>query len=109
MQFAIESNQTMTEIMDELFQLCDALPSVGPTQGIVDCARIPSMPKITFSLPDADLTLTAEQYVLKVRTAFECIRPYCSERSDSQSWNGHCCRAAAPFQAVSEAVAHELP
>ena len=72
MQFAIESNQTMTEIMDELFSLCDALPSVGPSQGIVDCARIPDMPKITFSLPDADLTLTAEQYVLKVRTYLPC-------------------------------------
>mmetsp|Transcript_13188 Transcript_13188/g.39924 ORF Transcript_13188/g.39924 Transcript_13188/m.39924 type:complete len:518 (-) Transcript_13188:315-1868(-) len=68
-KFAIESNQTMTEIMDELFQLCDALPSMGPTQGIVDCARIPSMPTITFSLPHADLTLTAEQYVLKVGVA----------------------------------------
>lgn len=100
MQFAIESNQTMTEIMDELFQLCDALPSMGPTQGIVDCARIPSMPTITFSLPHADLTLTAEQYVLKVRTTSECIRPHRCERSYSKSRHSRCCRAAAPFQAV---------
>ena len=66
LQFAIESNQTMTEIMDELFTLCDALPSVGPSQAVVDCDRIPHMPDISFSLPDADLTLSAEQYVLRV-------------------------------------------
>ena len=56
----------MTEIMDQLFAICDALPSVGPSQAIVDCDRIPHMPDITFSLPDADLTLSAEQYVLRV-------------------------------------------
>jgi phytepsin len=67
LKFAIESNQTMTEIMDQLFAICDALPSVGPSQAIVDCDRIPHMPDITFSLPDADLTLSAEQYVLRVK------------------------------------------
>jgi phytepsin len=66
-KFAIESNQTMTEIMDELFSLCDALPSVGPSQAVVDCDKIPDMPEISFSLPDADLTLSAEQYVLRVK------------------------------------------
>lgn len=62
----------MTEIMDQLFALCDALPSVGPAQAIVDCDRIPHMPDISFSLPDADLTLSADQYVLRVRA---CLLP----------------------------------
>ncbi len=81
-QFAIESNQTMTEIMDELFTICDALPSVGPSQAVVDCDRIPHMPDISFSLPDADLTLSAEQYVLRVSenprslTIFRPVRAY---------------------------------
>lgn len=73
-QFAIESNQTMTEIMDELFSLCDALPSLGPSQAVVDCDKIPDMPDISFSLPDADLTLSAEQYVLRVRVALQSCR-----------------------------------
>ncbi len=65
----------MTDIMNELNSLCDALPSIGPSQGMVDCKRIPTMPDITFSLPDADLTLTAEQYVLKVcPPAPGCVR-----------------------------------
>lgn len=73
-QFAIESNQTMTEIMDELFSLCDALPSVGPSQAVVDCDKITDMPDISFSLPDADLTLSAEQYVLRVRVSLQTCR-----------------------------------
>ena len=80
-QFAIESNQTMTEIMDQLFAICDALPSVGPSQAIVDCDRIPHMPDITFSLPDADLTLSSEQYVLRVSFA---VLPTVAERNAVQ-------------------------
>lgn len=84
MQFAIESNQTMTEIMDQLFAICDALPSVGPSQAIVDCDRIPHMPDITFSLPDADLTLSAEQYVLRVSLQSLRIAASCTAALVSQ-------------------------
>ena len=85
MQFAIESNQTMTEIMDQLFAICDALPSVGPSQAIVDCDRIPHMPDITFSLPDADLTLSAEQYVLRVSFAVLPVVASCIAAPASES------------------------
>lgn len=73
----------MTEIMDQLFALCDALPSVGPSQAIVDCDRIPKMPDITFSLSDADLTLSAEQYVLRVSRSKQRVSVY--------SWPTACC------------------
>lgn len=85
LQFAIESNQTMTEIMDQLFAICDALPSVGPSQAIVDCDRIPHMPDITFSLPDADLTLSAEQYVLRVSFAVLPVVACCIAALASES------------------------
>lgn len=66
LKFAVASNQTMTEIIDQLDALCDALPQVGPSQGILDCNRIPELPDITFSLPGAYLVLKPDQYILRV-------------------------------------------
>ena len=67
MQYAIENNQTLVEIEAEVLGLCDALPEVGPSQTILDCDKLDDLPDITFTFADNDFTLSATDYVLRVR------------------------------------------
>jgi len=66
-QYAIESNQTVAEIEEQLIGLCDAIPDMGPSQSILDCDKIKDLPDITFAFSGSKFTLSAEQYVLRVR------------------------------------------
>ena len=71
MQYAIEDNATLAEIEDQLLALCDAIPDVGPTQTILDCDKIKDLPDITFDFADAEFTLSADQYILRVLLTFK--------------------------------------
>ena len=57
----------MAEIEEELEGLCDAIPDLGPAQSILDCGKLKDLPDITFNFSGSKFTLSAEQYVLRVR------------------------------------------
>ena len=66
-QYAIDNNQTVEEIEEQLELVCDAIPSVGPTQSVFDCDKLNGLPDITFDFSDAEFTLSPDQYILRVR------------------------------------------
>ncbi len=65
-QYAIDNNQTVDEIEEQLDLLCDAIPTMGPSQSVFDCDKLAGLPDITFDFSDAEFTLSPEQYILKV-------------------------------------------
>ena len=67
-QYAIDNNQTVEEIEEQLDLLCDAIPSMGPSQSVFDCDKLAGLPNITFDFSDAEFTLSPEQYILRVRS-----------------------------------------
>eukprot|EP00898_Chlorokybus_atmophyticus_P003293 jgi/Chlat1/3965/Chrsp26S04211 len=70
----LDDNYTREEMLVMLDGYCDSLPSPGG-QAVVDCAKIPQMPGIAFTLGGRDFNLTADQYVLQL-SAFgqtQCI------------------------------------
>ncbi|RXI03466.1 hypothetical protein DVH24_004118 [Malus domestica] len=74
MQNQLKQNQTQERILDYVNQLCDRLPSpMG--ESAVDCAGLPSMPSVSFTIGGRTFDLTPEQYVLKVGEgdAAQCI------------------------------------
>lgn len=54
-----------TAEVTQLNQLIGATPLAGG-EYIVDCSKIPTMPKVTFEIGGTNFDLTADQYVLKV-------------------------------------------
>jgi hypothetical protein len=50
--------------MQEVEALCDMLDFGGPA--MVQCAKVKSMPTISFTVAGKDFMLTPEQYVLRV-------------------------------------------
>ena len=66
-QYAIDNNQTVEEIEEQLDMLCDAIPAVGPSQSVFDCDKLTDLPDITFDFSDAEFTLSPDQYILRVR------------------------------------------
>ena len=66
-QYAIDNNQTVEEIEEQLDLLCDAIPTMGPSQSVFDCDKLANLPNITFDFSDAEFTLSPEQYMLRVR------------------------------------------
>ena len=73
-QYAIDNNQTVDEIEEQLDLLCDAIPTMGPSQSVFDCGKLAGLPDITFDFSDAEFTLSPEQYILKVRFLSGCLR-----------------------------------
>ncbi|KAI5671412.1 hypothetical protein M9H77_11776 [Catharanthus roseus] len=65
MQKELIRNGTVETIMDYANQLCDKLPSpMG--ESTVDCSKLPTLPKISFTIGDKIFDLTPDQYVLQV-------------------------------------------
>ena len=69
MQAAVASQETQDQIEAQMEVACNALSFLGNGQAVVDCARIPHMPDVDFTIGGKNFTLTPEQYVLKVRPA----------------------------------------
>lgn len=70
---AIKSPDGEKNIAKIVDGLCDLLPTNG--EAAVDCAKIGSMPDVTFTLSGEEFTLTANDYILQVGAAGqeECI------------------------------------
>ena len=66
-QIALANHQTQQQIIQTLDTACDTLSFLGSSQAVVDCAAIPRMPTVTFTIAGKDFDLTPEQYVLKAR------------------------------------------
>ena len=66
-QIALANHQTQEQIIHTLDTACDTLSFLGSSQAVVDCAAIPRMPTVTFTIAGEDFDLTPEQYVLKAR------------------------------------------
>ncbi|KAD6454173.1 hypothetical protein E3N88_08879 [Mikania micrantha] len=65
MQNQIKRNQTETDIINYVNELCDRLPSpMG--ESAVECGSLSSMPNIAFSIGGKSFELTPEQYILKI-------------------------------------------
>jgi len=56
-----------TEIVDRLNKAIDAYKNPMNGQWMVDCKNIEKMPEITFKIAGKKFTLTADQYVMKVK------------------------------------------
>jgi phytepsin len=70
-KIAITNNQTMAQIAEHLEELCNTLSFLGQKQAAVECANIPSMPNVSFTVAGREFVLTPEQYVLKVSAGGE--------------------------------------
>ncbi|KAL2341307.1 hypothetical protein Fmac_009247 [Flemingia macrophylla] len=74
MQNQLRQNQTENRIIDYASELCDKLPNpLG--QSSVDCAKIPSMPIVSFTIGGKVFDLAPQEYILKVGDGpgTECI------------------------------------
>ncbi|GAQ92506.1 hypothetical protein KFL_010330030 [Klebsormidium nitens] len=61
----VMQNKTKQQILYELNRLCDHLPS-PKGESVIDCAKLPDMPDIAFTIAGEPLVLTPEQYILKI-------------------------------------------
>ncbi|BFI43027.1 phytepsin [Marchantia polymorpha subsp. ruderalis] len=64
-QNQLRQNKTKEQIENYLNQLCERLPSPNG-ESMVDCAALPGMPNVAFTIEGKYFELTPEQYVLKV-------------------------------------------
>ncbi|KAF7120239.1 hypothetical protein RHSIM_Rhsim13G0152000 [Rhododendron simsii] len=74
MQNQLRQNQTQDRILDYVNELCERLPSpMG--ESAVDCGRLSSMPKVSFTIGGKVFDLSPDEYVLKVGegAAAQCI------------------------------------
>lgn len=74
MQNQLKQNQTEERIINYADSLCDKMPNpLG--QSSVDCAKISSMPKVSFTIGGKKFDLAPEEYILKVGegAAAQCI------------------------------------
>ncbi|KAK8564759.1 hypothetical protein V6N12_058341 [Hibiscus sabdariffa] len=63
-QNQLKQKQTKDRVLNYVNELCKSLPSpMG--QSVIDCARISSMPDITFTIADKPFKLTPDQYVVR--------------------------------------------
>eukprot|EP00899_Mesostigma_viride_P016643 jgi/Mesvir1/24980/Mv25105-RA.1 len=58
-------NETVEQLVDEMNQWCDSLPSPMGESGL-DCKDVAHLPPIAFTIGGKSFQLTPEQYVLKV-------------------------------------------
>lgn len=64
-QYFLKSNATRTEILKDLDQLCNYLPSpMG--ESVVDCSSIPSLPDVTINIGGKPLVLKSDQYIVTI-------------------------------------------
>lgn len=63
---ALANNATANQVVAELDAACDALSLVAATTAVVECAAVPSLPNVTFTIQARDFTLTPDQYVLRL-------------------------------------------
>lgn len=73
-QNQLKQNQTQEHVLEYVNELCEKLPNpMG--QSTVDCSKISSMPKVSFTIADKQFELSASEYVLKVGegAAAQCI------------------------------------
>ncbi|KAI4384959.1 hypothetical protein MLD38_003040 [Melastoma candidum] len=74
MQNQLRRNETEDQILNYVDQLCERLPSpMG--ESVVDCASLPSLPSISFTIGGKVLDLAPEEYVLQVGEgiAAQCV------------------------------------
>ena len=74
MQSQLKENQTAERIINYANTLCDKMPNpLG--QSAVDCAKISSMPTVSFTIGGKKFDLAPEEYILKVGvgSAAQCI------------------------------------
>ncbi|XP_058728114.1 aspartic proteinase A1-like [Vicia villosa] len=65
MQSQLKQNQTEEQIINYANSLCDKMPNpMG--QSSVDCAKIPSMPNVSFTIGGKTFDLAPQEYILKV-------------------------------------------
>ncbi len=86
-QIALANHQTQEQIIRTLDGACDTLSFLGSSQAVVDCARIPRMPTVSFSIAGKDFDLTPDQYVLRVRgdlLRLSLVQPYAVYNCDQQ-------------------------
>eukprot|EP00887_Chlorella_sp_A99_P000693 scaffold5.g693.t1 len=65
-KIALANNETIAQILHSLDVACETFSIGSGGQSVVDCAKVPSMPSVTFTFGGKDFTLSAEQYVLKI-------------------------------------------
>lgn len=64
-QYFLANNATETQILKDLDQLCNYLPSpMG--ESVIDCNLIPTLPYLTFSIGGQTLAMSPEQYIVKI-------------------------------------------
>ena len=83
-QIALANHQTQEQVIRTLDGACDTLSFLGSSQAVVDCAKIPTMPTVTFTIAGKAFDLTPEQYVLKAcPTGFTAVHrsPRCACRA----------------------------
>ncbi|KAK2447872.1 aspartic proteinase [Trifolium repens] len=74
MQNQLKQNQTEERIINYAGSLCDKMPNpLG--QAAVDCGKLSSMPKVSFTIGGKQFDLTSEQYILKLEQGgqVQCI------------------------------------
>ncbi|KAK3021734.1 hypothetical protein RJ639_046080 [Escallonia herrerae] len=74
MQSQLRQNQTQDRILNYVNELCERLPSpMG--ESAVECGKISSMPKVSFTIGGKVFDLSAKEYILKVGegAAAQCI------------------------------------
>ncbi len=62
----LTNNETLDVITATLDQTCEHLSMYGQGEAIVDCAHIPELPDVTFTIGGKEFVLTAKDYVLQV-------------------------------------------
>ncbi|KAJ7977804.1 Aspartic proteinase [Quillaja saponaria] len=63
-QNKLKQKETKEEVLNYIYQLCNALPSPAG-ESTISCDSIPNLPNITFTIGDKPFVLTPEQYVVK--------------------------------------------
>jgi phytepsin len=65
-KIALTNNETIAQILHNLDRACETFSFGSGGESMVDCADLPKMPTITFSIGGKEFVLTPEQYVLKI-------------------------------------------
>ncbi|KAI3765230.1 hypothetical protein L2E82_15258 [Cichorium intybus] len=83
----IENNKTQTFILKTLGNLCKLVP-IPVEESVVDCARLPSMPSISFTIGGKEFELSPDEYILKTGEGDDALCVSGLVASDSTSPGG---------------------
>jgi phytepsin len=75
-KIALASNETIAQIMHNLDRACETFAFGSGGEAVVDCAKLHTMPSITFNIAGKPFTLHPDQYVLKIDTGMgdaQCV------------------------------------